>query len=366
MKHLVLLGGGHAHLHVLRALAQRPLAGARVTLVSPFPGQTYSGMVPGVLAGRYAPDDCVIPLARLAASAGAERIESAAVGLDAAQRRVMLANGQGLDYDTLSVDTGPVMDRDAIPGAREHALFVRPIEHFLRLWSGLLALAHDRVLDVVVVGGGAGGIEIALALQHRLGERARLTLVTGGAPPLAGHAAGAQRRVRRALARRAVALFEDTCTAIGPTHLQLGCGSRLRCDAPLLAIGTRAPAWPAGSGLALDPQGFIATGASLQSTSHPEVFAVGDVASRIDAPRPKSGVYAVRAGPPLLENLRRWLAGARLREHRPPRRALSLLACGDRHAIASWGAWSGEGRWVWWWKDRIDRAFVAGFRSGSP
>ena len=130
----------------------------------------------------------------------------------------------------------------------------------------------------------------------------------------------------------------------------------------LLAIGTRAPDWLAGSGLALDAEGFIATAPTLQSLSHPEVFAAGDVASRPDAERPKSGVYAVRAGPPLARNLGQAIAGRPLQRYTPQRRSLNLLACGDRYAIASWGRWSFEGRWVWRWKDHIDRAFVAGYR----
>jgi selenide,water dikinase len=142
----------------------------------------------------------------------------------------------------------------------------------------------------------------------------------------------------------------------------LGGGGRLACDAPIVAIGSSAPAWLRDSGLALDADGFVATGATLQSGSHPEVFAAGDVASRVDAPRPRSGVYAVRAGPPLALNLRRFLAGGALQPYRPQPRALNLLSCGARYAIASWGPWSAEGRWVWWWKDRIDRGFVARLR----
>ena len=136
-------------------------------------------------------------------------------------------------------------------------------------------------------------------------------------------------------------------------------GTRLPCDAVLLALGAAAPRWLAGSGLALDERGFVATGPTLQSVSHPEVFAAGDVATRTDAPHPKSGVHAVRAGPPLAANLRRWLMGEALRVHTPQARTLYLLSCGERRAIASWGGWSAEGRWVWRWKDHIDRAFVA-------
>jgi len=361
LKHLVLLGGGHAHIHVLRDLAEPRLPGARITLVSPFPRLAYSGMVPGVVAGHYEPGDCLIDLEPLAAAAQAEFMQTTATALDAAARTVTLAGGEVLHYDALSVDVGGVIDRDAIPGARERALFVRPMEHFARLWQDLLALAQQRTLSVVVIGGGAAGVELAMALQHRLDGRARVSLLTGGPPAMASYPEKVQRRAARALKRRGVTLLEDGCAEVADGHVVLGRGGRLSCDAPVVAIGSSAPPWLRGSGLALDAQGFIATGATLQSTSHPEVFAAGDVASRVDAPRPKSGVYAVRAGPPLALNLRRFVAGGPLQPYPPQPRSLNLLSCGTRHAIASWGDWSAEGRWVWWWKDRIDRAFVKQF-----
>ena len=358
----MLLGGGHAQVHVLRALALEPMPGARVTLVSPFSRQIYSGMVPGLVAGHYTTDDCVIPLGPLATAAQVSFVQSAASELDAGARTVRLANDEVILYDALSVDTGPVMDRSAIAGAEEHALFVRPMEDFMVAWDELFALTQRQILSVVVIGGGAAGVELAMALQYRLRERARVSLVTGGPPPLPSHPPRVQARARRALKNCGVTVLEDSCTAISANHVQLGRGMRLECDAPVLATGASAPPWLKGSGLALDALGFIATGVTLQSTSHPEVFAAGDVASNATTPTLKSGVYAVRAGPPLALNLRRFMAAGQLLAHRPRSRSLSLLACGDRHAIASWGPWSAQGRWVWWWKNRIDRAFVAAYR----
>jgi NADH dehydrogenase FAD-containing subunit len=157
-------------------------------------------------------------------------------------------------------------------------------------------------------------------------------------------------------------LFDAACVEVRATQVVLDNGTRLYCDAPLLAIGTVAPEWLRGSGLALDAAGFIATRPTLQSLSHAEVFAAGDVASRPDAPRPRSGVYAVRAGPPLAHNLRRYLADEALRPHHPSARSLNLLSCGRREAIACRGDWALRGRWIWWWKDAIDRGFVAKYR----
>lgn len=363
MKHLLLLGGGHVHVHLLHAFAQEALPNVRVTLVSPFPRQMYSGMVPGLVAGHYRVSDCVIPLAPLAQRVRAEFIESSAVRLDAGAQRVTLASAQVISYDVLSVDTGQVMNRDAIPGARKHGMFVRPIEHFARTWEMLLASADQGGLSVAVIGAGAAGVELALAIQYRLADRARVSLVTGGPAPLAEYPMPVRELARNALRHQGITVIEDTCVQISAQHVHLGGGARLQCDAPVLAIGGSAPAWLVGSGLALDQHGFIATALTLQSTSHPQVFAAGDVASSVALQRPKSGVFAVRAGPPLALNLRRYLGpGGALQEHLPELRALNLLACGRRSAIVSWGSWSAQSALAWYWKDWIDRKFVAKYR----
>jgi pyridine nucleotide-disulfide oxidoreductase family protein len=401
-KRVVLLGGGHAHVHVLQALAQKPMVGAEVLLISPFARQIYSGMVPGLVAGHYAAEQCAIPLAPLADAAQVLRAESAAVAVNVADRSVTLADGRVAEYDVLSIDTGAVMDRSRLPGAREHALFVRPIEHFVALLPALYEMAQARVLDLVVIGAGAAGIELALALQARFSglvgsvtgsvtgsvadpesspdnvsgyskpqERARIALVTGGPEPLDGLAPAAMRHVARVLAQRRITVVRDACVGIDAQAVRLKSGARLASDATVIATGAEAPAWLLDSGLMLDERGFVRTGPTLQSSSNPEVFAVGDVASRGDWPQPqalRSGVYAVRAGPPLAENLRRMVAGGDLLAHTPQQRSLCLLSCGDRSAIAAWGPWGLGGpllgRALWRWKERIDRGFVVKYGGG--
>lgn len=369
MKRLVLLGGGHAHVQVLAAMAREPMPGVQTVLVTPFARQIYSGMVPGWVAGHYALDQCAIALEPLVKAAQAELALASATSLNVAERTVTLSDGRVAEYDVLSIDTGAQQDRDAITGGRTHGLFIRPIEHFVKLYEGLLTLAQTRVLDIVVVGGGAAGFEIALALQHRLSPaagaapQARVCLITGDASVLAGFAEPVRQRAVKALRRARVTVINQRCVEIGDTHVLLDNGARVVCDVPVMAMPTVAPTWLADSGLALDAQGFIATNAMLQSTSHPQVFAAGDVSTRQDTPLPRSGVFAVRAGPALALNLRRALAGGQLQEWRTTARSLYLLSCGERRALASWGDWSAQGRWVWAWKDIIDRRFIARYAS---
>ena len=359
MKRVLLLGAGHAQVGVLAALAQRRLADAEVLLVSATERLVYSGMVPGLMAGRYRLEDCSLAVAPLAAAAGARLLLGRALALDATAQTVTLADGQCIEYDVLSLNTGPTQNRDRIPGARENALFVRPIEGFVQFWRQTLALADERALDVVVVGSGAAGVEIALAARYALGQRGTLTLVSDG-PVLAAYGEGVRRRALSALQRAAVQVLPGRCTAIEPWHVHLG-GLRVACDVPIVAIGSDAPAWLAGSGLALDGSGFVRIGATLQSFSHANVLAAGDIAVRDDHPHPRSGVYAVRAGPVLADNLRRLVAGRNLQTYVPQRHSLNLLALGNGSAIASWNGWALQGRAMGWWKDRIDRAFIRRF-----
>ena len=372
MKRLVLLGGGHAHVHVLAEMAREPMPGVQAVLATPFPRQIYSGMVPGWMAGHYALDQCAIALEPLARAAKVELALSSAVGLNAAERSVTLADGRITEYDVLSIDTGSQFDRDAIPGAREHGLFLRPIEHFVQLYDRMLTLGADRTLDVVVIGGGAAGFEVALAIQHRFNgdglERCRTCIVTGEASVLTGFDAKVQQRAMNVLRRARITVLNQRCVEIGAQQVQLDNGARVVCDVPVLALNTVAPGWLQGSGLTLDDKGFVRTTPTLQSESHAEVFAAGDVAARNDRALPRSGVFAVRAGPTLALNLRRRLAGGVVQPWQPQQRSLYLLSCGQRRAIASWGRYSAQGHWVWLWKDWIDRGFVARYAQvqGAP
>ena len=384
IKKLVLLGAGHAHVHVLAQLARHRPADLDVTVISPYPFQTYSGMTPGLVAGHYSAKDCQIPLAPLVKAAGAKWIQARCSGIDAGEQRVRLSpTGKSqtpgdipppdLPYHLLSIDTGAVIDRERLeadmPGASAHALIVRPIEVFATLWPKVLELAQSQPVSIAVIGAGAAGIELLFAAEQRLralgASGIRFTLITGGGEVAANYTPGVRKRVLRHLKRRGITVLRDTCVSMDKERVLLGSGAQLACDVPLLAIGTHAPAWLQDSGLALSETGHVLVNAFQQSPSHPNVFAAGDVSTRADKPHPKSGVYAVRAGPPLANNLLAAHEGNDLKPHHPPANTLNLLSCGAGHAIASWGPLHAEGAWAWRWKDRIDRAFMAKYRMAA-
>ena len=363
MKRLLLVGGGHSHLAVLKSFGDAPAEGVQLSLLSPSRYAFYSGMVPGVVAGHYRPEDCCIDLEALAARAGARLIEDSATGVDPARREVVTAQGERLRYDILSLDVGSATGEPA--GATERALRVRPVEVFLAGWERLRESARrGEVRRIAVVGGGAAGVEVLLAMQHGLAGVTVEFALFSELPVLAGH--GARGAIVRFLGARGVAVHTGRkVVAVDEDKIELEGGQRFEAQATVWATGASAPSWIAQSGLATDPLGFAAVSDTLQSRSRPEIFAAGDVASVTGESKPKSGVLAVRQGPVLARNLRRALAGEAPERFRPPSRSLALISCGDRYAVASWAGLAVKGAWVWRWKDRIDRRFVERYRSGT-
>lgn len=370
MKRLVLAGAGHAHLHVLKSLAAQRWPGVEVVLISPTTRQIYSGMVPGWMAGHYTLDQCAAQLLPLVQAAGVRFIEGSVTAMDATQRVVHCNAGNEhheTPYDVLSLDTGAVVNNGNLAESGTPLLSIRPLESFVAGWAQqLVAFKQQGTADLVVVGGGAAGVELALAAHYRLSKEVgttnvRVHLVAGGGL-LNGHAPAVVARVLRTLADSGINFIEGFAQGT-PTGVQLDTGIELKADCVMAATGVQPASWLASSGLALASDGFIAVGDGQQSTSHPEVFAAGDVASRVDSPHAKSGVYAVRAGPVLSTNLALALNGKPPACYQPQRRSLYLLATGPQHAIVSWGGFSASGHWAWRWKDWIDRKFMKQYAS---
>ncbi|MFC3097482.1 FAD-dependent oxidoreductase [Alteraurantiacibacter palmitatis] len=367
---LILAGGGHAHLAVLEDWAANPLPGPlpdiRRLLVTPSRYTAYSGMVPGWMAGIYRADDLLIDLEPLARAACAELRIDRVTGLDADARRLHLASGDVVDFALLSLATGGEADLDGLAPLGPRLLPLRPVAGFLARWPALVdAAKRGEVASLAVVGGGAAGMEIALAAEAALrGCGVAIALVTPPDGLLTGHNPRVRAMAKAELARRGIALHLALATGKAD-GLALSDGTHVFVDRVIAATGSRAPAWLAQSGLALTRQGFVAIGPDLRSLSHPVIFAAGDLAQRTDRALPRSGVHAVKAGPVLAANLRAALTSAPGSRYTPRRHTLYLLATGDKRAIGSWGPLAFSGRAAWWLKDWIDRSFVGRYRVGK-
>ncbi len=371
-KEIVLIGGGHAHVAVLRSFGMRPIPGVRLTLISPDYDTPYSGMLPGFLAGHYSFSESHINLIPLCQFAGAQFYRDSVVGLDLQKKKILCQNRPEISFDFLSIDTGSTPTMDSVPGAKEFGIPVKPVKRFLERWHEIeqsIKTGGNPSSDFTIVGGGAGGVELTLSLHHRLQEWRKsqksnkpsfsFTLVTASQEILSTHNEHVRQSYSKVLHERSIALKRGfRVNRVEQGKIYDTEGNSHPFDHLLWVTHASAPSWLKEAGLETDDRGFIAVNDRLQSVSHPFVFAAGDVATMLRHPRPKSGVYAVRQGPPLTQNLRHSVHGEALGSYRPQERFLSLISTGDQYAIASKGNFTVQGKWVWKWKDQIDRRFM--------
>lgn len=374
VKDLVLVGGGHSHITVLKRFGMRPVPGVQLTVVCRDVHTPYSGMLPGLIAGHYSYDEAHIDLRRLAIFASARFINDEVVGLDPERRRLRFRERPPIPYDLVSFNIGSTPATGGTRGARQFAVPVKPISEFLPRWQALLKRVESlaETPNIAVVGAGAGGVELALAIQFRLrshcsssGRRTdpNLHIFSATDEVLPTHNARVQEKFKRILARRKLRVHRNSrVVEVTADGVRTDRGWRGRFHEVVWVTKASAAGWLGAAGLAADECGFVRVDECLRSVSHPNVYAAGDIAAVDAHPREKAGVFAVRQGPPLERNLRRALWGKTPRPFRPQRRFLSLVSTGDRYAVASRSGWSVEGRWVWKCKDWIDRRFMEKFQ----
>jgi selenide,water dikinase len=364
---IVLVGGGHAHALVLKAWGMRPLPGVRLTVINPEPTAPYSGMLPGHVAGHYSRDALDIDLVRLARFAGARLVIGTASGIDPVARQVTVSDRAPIGYDLLSVDIGIHSRMPEIRGFEPHGIAAKPLDRFADAWGRFVEGGGG---PVTVIGAGVAGAELALAAAFRLRAEtgaAEVTLIDKG-DILDGIHPKARARLLAELAKADVQLMpRETIAGISPAGVTLASGGVLPSAFTLGVAGARPHGWLADTGLTLR-EGYITVDRHLRSVSHPEVFAAGDCADLAFDTRPKAGVYAVRAAPVLLRNMRALAMGREddLLPFRPQRDYLKLISLGSKRALAEKGGVVGAGSMLWRWKDRIDQGFMDKFRDLSP
>ena len=372
---IVLVGGGHSHVVVLKRFAMQPEPGLRLTLICTDVHTPYSGMLPGYVAGHYDYDAVHIDLGRLAAFAGARLYRDEVIGLDRNAGKVLCRNRPPVPYDRLSINIGSTPQLASVPGAGQYAVPVKPIHQFNQRWLALLGRVQrhtEGVLRIAVVGAGAGGVELLLAMQYRLqrefvalGRDAKLLqfhLLGMESVILPTHNAGVRERFLRVLTERGVSLhLGSEVTQVEAHRLLCANGQVVEADEVMWVTQAGGAPWLKSTGLALDANGFLVVNDSLQSISDPLVFAAGDIAAMQNHPLPKAGVFAVRQGKPLADNLRLSVRAKPLRTYHPQSSWLALISTGDKYAVASRGAIGFAGQWVWRWKDWIDQRFMRKF-----
>ena len=375
LKDVVLVGGGHSHVTVLKKFGMDPMLGVRLTLISRDAHAPYSGMLPGLIAGHYTFEETNIDLGPLARFANARFLHDEVLGVDTNNRAVLCREHPPVTFDVLSINIGSSPGL-RVPGAKGTVVPVKPIDGFWPKWKVL----RDRCLQrrnethIGVVGGGAGGVELLLSVQYSLDKllerqgrsssHLHFHLATSGDEILPTHNSRVRAKFCRVLQERGVEIMTNSkVTAIEGSGCQLTFekGGRLDLDEVLWVTTARAASWPEESGFDVDDRGFIRVRDTLQTMTDADIFAAGDIATVIDHPRPKAGVFAVRQGPPLTENIRLRLLGEAAKPFHPQEKFLSLVSTGDKYAVVSRGNWAAEGAWAWRWKDFIDQRFMQKF-----
>ncbi len=344
-KHVLLIGGGHAHVAVLADWARGGLPCPKATLLTPHKTLRYSGTVPGWISGQYERDAGLVDLAALAAAAGVELKLDRCVGIDPQALIAKTADGGHVSFDIASIDTGGIGRAELLLGSDPRLLDVRPIDDFVRKLDGFGSVAHSAV-----VGGGAAGVELAFALRNRSGGT-QVTLFAGESGVLPEQSSPVRRKVARELDRQNITCIDE--------DVQLHDDVLRPFDLIVAALGSGAPDWPGQSGLKTSEEGFIAVDRHQRSTSHPHIFAVGDVAMRTDREVAHSGVHAVMAGPVLADNLRAAISGLQpSKVYRPRWFSLYLLSTARGEAILSYGPLAAQGKWAARLKHWIDMRWI--------
>ncbi len=382
-KKLILVGGGHTHVLFLKHWARKPIPDLELTLISPQEKTPYSGMLPGLIAGHYQSEEIFINLPKLCAKANVKFICSSVSNIETNTKTIEIENTPNIGYDILSLDIGAAPDQ-SIPGVIEYATSVKPISLFYEQWlkvkqnlqnTQFQALNQNNKYKLVVAGAGAGGLEIMLAMNWVLENdpatcgKTDYTLCFKTPKLLPGYPNRIVNEITQLCEQRNISLKPNfkvkqvSKPALIAENSATSAPHELPYDRLFWCTQARAAVWPSNSGLASNSEGFIRVNQYLQSISHQDIFAVGDIAHMEFSPRPKAGVYAVRQAPYLYKNIYNYALKRKLKVYKPQDNFLSLLALGNKTALGFRKPLPiFSGAWVWHWKRRLDEMFMSEFR----
>ncbi len=369
-KDLVFVGGGHSHALVLRQWAMNPVPGVRITLISPQAMTPYSGMLPGLIAGHYSFEQTHIDLVKLSLWANIRFIQDSVTAIDVETKTLQLKNRPDIGFDVVSIDIGSTPNQQ-IEGSAEFTTAVKPISHFYQQWNFIQQQVTDnKIKSIAVVGGGAGSIEVVLAMAFKLksvNPSIKYHLITRSDEILSSYNPSVIKRVKQQFEQYQITIHTTAQVkklSQGVIHCENG--ASILADEIIWCTQAAGASWLQESQLDCDAAGFMSVRQTLQSLHDDSVFAAGDIANMVADPRPKAGVYAVRQAKTLFHNLRAILLNQPLIEYKPQDGFLSLLALGEKQATGSKSFLSFSGAWVWRWKDSIDVKFMNQFHQLTP
>ncbi len=348
---ILLLGAGHANLLAVRLL-RAELPRARITVIDAAAQANYSGMFPGYVAGHYSIDEMRVDLTRFSRSHGISFVQGGICGIDPIARKATLQDGTRMSYDLAVLDVGSHGTMPEIPGFSDHAIPIKPLDGF-----GARLRQTPATISAAIIGGGVAGAEIALALRHR--GASQVTVIEAGSVVAQALGLRARRYLAAALHGSGIRIVTQARIAsVQNDAVLLSNGTRIASGLTIGIAGARAHGWM-GLTLPVDSAGFIRVTPTLQVEGHEALFAVGDCAAMVHAPRPKAGVFAVRQAPILAANLVAAASGKPMRRYDPQQDYLKIISLGGRNALAEWHGLTLRGAWLWRWKDRIDRRFMS-------
>ncbi|MBC7740959.1 MAG: FAD-dependent oxidoreductase [Bdellovibrionaceae bacterium] len=363
-KSILLLGGGHAHIQVLHALAKFKGPATKLTLVSDVIEAPYSGMIPSYLADIYNREQLQFNLKEICIRYGFNFIHDSAVQINASENNVHLASGQIISYDFCSINIGIEPQSIMTGPTDEDLIYLKPISQLLQHWDRIKNKSAASITHIAVIGGGAAAFEIAVACRrHFKNPHCRIQIITGVRGLLAGENARIQRWALASLKYLQVEIIsERKVSQVKDSYLILNDGQKIKKQICLVATSAKAPPLLRNSNLPVNENGFVIVERDLRVTGFKNIFAVGDCSEFSAQPLPKAGVFAVREGPVLIANLKKLLVNSpRLKDYKPQSRFLKIMVSGENIALASYGRWSAKGKLAWILKDIIDRRFMKRF-----
>jgi len=362
---IVLVGGGHAHALLLSSWKPKLVKETQLTVISPSPTAPYTGMLPGFVAGHYTRTQLNYDLVKLVRAANGRLVQGFVTHIDRDAKQVVIDHNRSIPYDVCSVNVGATTDLPSLPGFDEHAIGAKPLGVFANRWTDFLQhvrASTEQQVFVAVLGGGVAGSELAMAINYRLRELGKHPTVTiiDHSDVLREVGQKARSEILKKLDEHGVVIRNKTVVRkLSHGLVELGNGEQLQAGLIVGATGVRALPWLARLGLSVT-DGFLNVGPTLQTVNDPHIFAVGDCAHMVYAPRPKAGVFAVRQAPVLTHNIEALLNGEQLKAFEPQRDYLKLVSLGKKSAGADKFGQFAASPILWRLKDRIDQKFMNG------